>query len=154
MCYDQSTLSFLNLPSMAFATDLPLSFTSDQPLKALDLFAGTGGFAYAFCLAAGCINVVELVDNNPSACCTLQYVDTSSAQYLADLLYRQYNNCHVHLQDVNDALERAVLACQGALPPGSPLNKSILGEALPPPIKPDIDVIFGGFPWYVISICV
>lgn len=53
----------------------------------------------------------------------------------------------MHCQDVNDALERAVLAVQKQLPADSPLNIDIEGNALPPPVTEGIDVIFGGFPW-------
>jgi hypothetical protein len=86
MSYNQHTLSFQKLPAIVYSPascDDHAVHTSDQPLKALDLFAGTGGFAYACCLAAGHVQVVDAVDNNPSASCTLQY----------DFIFLHHNRC-------------------------------------------------------------
>jgi hypothetical protein len=65
------------------------------------------------------------------------------------LYYRSaFKDWHVHCQDVNDALERAILATQFKLSTASSLNVDLMNAPLPPPIVDDIDVIIGGFPWY------
>jgi hypothetical protein len=135
----------------AIGDQAPPSGKPPQPLRALDLFAGTGGFAYAFCLAAGNMEVIHAVDNNSSACRTLQWVScVYTCLFLCSLYHRaMFPHWHVHHQDANDALERAIKAHNHALPAGSRLNLDICDKPLPPVIQQDIDVVIGGFPWYV-----
>lgn len=70
--YDTQTLAFT---STEVIPDIPDS-DIPQPMRALDLFAGTGGLAAAFSKAVGGeqIRVEHAIDNNGSAAETMRYV--------------------------------------------------------------------------------